>query len=326
MTLTVFVSSTFVDLQPHRKAIWDMLRAFDVTVRGMEQFGARTETPLQTCLAEVDQSDIYVGVIAFRQGSIEPTSGKSYTQLEYERAIHLSKEVFIYLIDEENARVQVKYMDRGEAQEKLDSFKSILRERHTIDSFRDEADLVAKVKRDMERLVGPKAPSESQLDELTASRQRLETFLLLPKSVAGTEVRLVVRATGDPYPASRAICEAFSLEFGGTIGLPVALVQPDGVDSGELPDLYIDAKHAVDLLPLAKDDLLDGYVKLHFSSKEIVGVQARYRPRTAYPNSALMRSAIAGVLGAPVHYEADSRLAFELSKSLKLTRAKDSAV
>jgi len=326
MIRTVFVSSTFVDLQPHRKAIWEMLRTFDVTVRGMEQFGARTETPLQTCIAEVDQSDIYVGVIAFRQGSIEPTSGKSYTQLEYERAIQLSKEVFIYLIDEENAQVQVKFIDRGEAQEKLESFKSILRERHTIDSFRDEADLVAKVKRDIERLVAQKAPSDLPHDELTASRQRLNTFLLLPRSVAGTEVRLVVRATGNPYPASRAICEAFNLEFGGTIGLPIVLVQPDEVDSGELPDLYIGEKLAIELLPLAKDDLLDGYVKLHFSSREILEVRARYRGRTAYPNSVLMQSAMTGVLGAPVHYEADSRLAFELSKSPKLTRAKDTAI
>ncbi|MFM7848876.1 MAG: DUF4062 domain-containing protein [Rubrivivax sp.] len=66
MARTVFVSSTFVDLQTHRKSIWDMLSSFDVNVRGMEQFGARTETPLQTCLVEVDQSDIYVGVIGFR--------------------------------------------------------------------------------------------------------------------------------------------------------------------------------------------------------------------------------------------------------------------
>ena len=96
------------------------------------------------CLLEVDQSDIYVGIIAFRLGSIEPTSGKSYTQLEYERAVALSKEVFIYLVDEENARIAIKYIDRGDAREKLDSFKSILRERHTVDSYTDESDLVAK--------------------------------------------------------------------------------------------------------------------------------------------------------------------------------------
>lgn len=100
MQHTIFVSSTFVDLQSHRKAVWDTLAEFDVAVRGMEQFGARTETPLQTCLFEVDQADIYVGIIAFRLGSIESQSGKSYTQLEYERALTRSKEILIYLVDE----------------------------------------------------------------------------------------------------------------------------------------------------------------------------------------------------------------------------------
>ncbi len=95
MRRTVFVSSTFQDLQVHRKAVWEVLETFDVVVRGMEQFGARGGTPLQTCLVEVEQADIYVGIIAFRHGSIEPTSGKSYTQLEYERALELSKEVLI---------------------------------------------------------------------------------------------------------------------------------------------------------------------------------------------------------------------------------------
>src|SRR5690606_3484564 len=141
--------------------------------------------------------------------------------------------IFIYLIDEDNARVQVKFMDRGDAQEKLELFKSILRERQTVDSFRDEADLAAKLKRDLERRVELKGPVNSQPDEITASRQRLRTFMLLPKTVAGTEVRMVVRVTGNPYPASRAVCDAFNLEFGGTIGLPVVLMEPDGIDPGE---------------------------------------------------------------------------------------------
>ena len=72
---TVFISSTYKDLSQHRRAIWEVLTKFDVNVRGMEQFGARTTGPLETCLAEVGQSDVYVGIIAFRLGSIEPQSG-----------------------------------------------------------------------------------------------------------------------------------------------------------------------------------------------------------------------------------------------------------
>lgn len=154
MRRTVFVSSTFQDLQTHRKAVWDTLGKFDAAVRGMEQFGARTGTPLETCLLEVEQSDIYVGIVAFRLGSIEPTSGKSYTQLEYERAAERSKEILIYLVDEENARVPVKFIDNGEAREKLESFKRTLRDRHTVDTFVDEGDLAKKIERDLRDSLG----------------------------------------------------------------------------------------------------------------------------------------------------------------------------
>ena len=60
---TVFVSSTFEDLKSHRRAVWSALEQFEVNVRGMEAFGARPDAPIDTCLAEVEQSDIYVGII-----------------------------------------------------------------------------------------------------------------------------------------------------------------------------------------------------------------------------------------------------------------------
>ena len=91
MKKTVFISSTFEDLADHRRAVWQLLEDFNASVRGMEQFGARPDAPLQTCLAEVEQSDVYVGIIAFRAGSIDTETGKSFTQLEYEHALQSRK-------------------------------------------------------------------------------------------------------------------------------------------------------------------------------------------------------------------------------------------
>src|SRR5437762_9067528 len=61
MPLTnIFISSTFEDLKEHRRSVWEMLRKRpDIKVHGMEEFGARAETPLETCLAEVEQADVY---------------------------------------------------------------------------------------------------------------------------------------------------------------------------------------------------------------------------------------------------------------------------
>jgi hypothetical protein len=107
MKKTVFISSTYEDLSEERRLVWSLLEKFEVNVRGMEEFGARTTSPLDTCLAEVDISDIYIGVIAFRIGSVEKNSGKSFTQLEYERAYEGNKDILIYLVDEDNAKVLV---------------------------------------------------------------------------------------------------------------------------------------------------------------------------------------------------------------------------
>ena len=71
--------------------------SYAVVIRGMERFGARKETPLQTCLAEVEQCDIFIGIIACKAGSIDKLTGKSFVQREYEKAFELDKEILIYL-------------------------------------------------------------------------------------------------------------------------------------------------------------------------------------------------------------------------------------
>ena len=135
MRKTVFVSSTFRDLAEHRRAVWDLLGTFDVNVRGMEAFGARSEAPLETCLAEVEQSDVYIGLVGFRLGSIDDSSGKSFTQREYERARELNLQILIYLRDEDGT-LRLSDIDLDTApREKLASFKRTLRENHTVDTF-----------------------------------------------------------------------------------------------------------------------------------------------------------------------------------------------
>lgn len=326
MTSTIFVSSTFLDLQSHRRAIWEALQKFDVTVRGMEQFGARTETPLQTCIAEVDQSDIYIGIIAFRLGSIEPTSGKSYTQLEYERALNLSKEICIYLIDEQNARVLRRFIDAGETLEKLDSFKSILRERHTVDTFVDEADLVLKLERDLSRHVQTRTVPAVSENEDDLAIARLRQFAILPKAVSGSEVRVRLKLKGALYPVSKGVCSAFNLEFGATAGAHVELIAPTNPWILDPPDLLIPAKLLVDKLPLERGDTLDCYLKLHFSPSSVSEARARFRDRVEYPDSKIdVGSALTGLLGRPVVSQADSQLAFEASQIVEVTRVGSAA-
>jgi hypothetical protein len=283
MNKTVFISSTYDDLKQYRRTIWDLLEKFQVNVRGMEQFGARKESPLATCLTEVEQSDIYLGVIAFRLGSIDSQSGKSFTQVEYERAYELEKEVRIYLVDEESALFAIKYIDRDEKREKLEAFKRLLRERHTIESFTSVDDLKEKLNRDLRPLLTQRGlENESATDEYVVSKQLIDRFLLTPKEYSGREVRVSIQFNGKPYPASKKLCSAFNLEFGETIGRKIEIVKPEGYKSSGLDELYSSSKLADTILNHPDRSPFDLYAKLQFADKEVATVTARYKSQTYY--------------------------------------------
>jgi len=153
MRKSIFISSTFQDLQPHRNQIWSVLQNFDINVIGMENFGARKSKPLDTCLAEIAECQIYIGIISMCYGSIDEETGKSYTQIEYDRAKELGLEILIYLIDERNGELKTGYIDFGDKYLRLNSFKNILKKNHTVDFFINEIDLGQKIYRDLEKLI-----------------------------------------------------------------------------------------------------------------------------------------------------------------------------
>lgn len=221
---TVFISSTFLDLKDERKKVWDSLEKFDVVVKGMEQFGARKTTPLATCISEVEQSDIYVGIIGMRYGSEEPNSGKSYSQLEYEKAVEQNKEILIYLIDEENSNVTPNLIQYDKIQ-KLNNFKAILKDKHTIDTFSNPQDLTTKLQRKFKELLTPKVTAVIE-DEYDNTKKVMDLFLLVPAAYSGREIKLKVKFNGQPQPVSKAICLNFNFEFGKTVVCKIEVVHP----------------------------------------------------------------------------------------------------
>jgi hypothetical protein len=285
MKKTVFISSTYQDLVDHRRAVWKMLKGFNVIIRGMEEFGARTQTPLETCRAEVEQSDVYVGIVAFRAGTIEASSSKSFTQLEYEHALQLKKEILIYLADEENTRLLYKDIDvEVLPREKLEAFKGVLRERHTLATFSSPDDLAEKLKRDLSRYFeSSSADGEQQKDEFDTSLNIVRNFLLMPKSVAGREARFQVIFLADPYPASRSLCQAFNLDYGLTIGAHIRVEQPR-LDKQIIPfkEIYATGLNAKKLLKLLRAEKpVDLYATVEFSEKDVekaMGVFFGYFP------------------------------------------------
>lgn len=221
---TVFISSTFLDLKDERKKVWDSLEKFDVIVKGMEQFGARKTSPLATCLSEVEQSDIYVGIIGMRYGSEEAITGKSFSQLEYEKAVEQNLEILIYLIDEESSNVTPNLIQYDKIQ-KLNNFKTILKDKHTVDTFSNPEDLVTKLQRKFKEILTPKVTAEIE-DDYENTKKVMDLFFLVPAAYSGREIKLKVKFTGQPQPVSKAICKNYNFEFGKTIFSKIEVIYP----------------------------------------------------------------------------------------------------
>jgi hypothetical protein len=171
MTPLIFVSSTFVDLEAHRRLVREAIIRLEFTFKAMEFFGALPDTPKEECLRLVRASNIFIGIIGMRYGLIDRADGKSMTQLEYEEAQAVGLPTLMYLIDEEHHPVLPKHVDTGAGAEKLVAFKALLKNAHVVNAFTSPEDLAAKVTQDVVRLVGAmaKAPGAQVMPQLAAN-------------------------------------------------------------------------------------------------------------------------------------------------------------
>lgn len=109
--LQVFVSSTFTDLIEERQAAVSAILKSGHMPAGMELFTAGDKSQWDTITKWIDESDVYLLILGGRYGSIEPESGLSYTELEYDYAISKGKPHFA-IVSKESA-IEAKVKNRG---------------------------------------------------------------------------------------------------------------------------------------------------------------------------------------------------------------------
>jgi hypothetical protein len=97
--LQIFISSTYIDLREERQKVVQAILDAGHIPAGMELFSAGDESQMNTIKQWIDDSDIYLLLLGKRYGSIDPISGKSYTQLEYEYAVEKKKPLFSLVIN-----------------------------------------------------------------------------------------------------------------------------------------------------------------------------------------------------------------------------------
>lgn len=149
---TIYISSTFQDLQAHRAAVHKQLQKLkDVRVIAMEDYVAKDERPKTVCLGDVAQCDIYIGLFAWRYGFVpkeENPDARSITELEYREARARGRECLIFLLDPDHPWKQGLTDsftgDNGKG-DRIKQLRAELELAHTIARFTSPEDLAALV-------------------------------------------------------------------------------------------------------------------------------------------------------------------------------------
>jgi hypothetical protein len=146
--LQIFLSSTYEDLIDHRLAAMEAILAAGHIPAAMEQFAPGDETAWEKIRAWIDESDAFILILGGRYGSIEPVSGTSYVQLEYEYALKTKKPFFAIVVSKAHHEQRVKEVgltiDERENQQKYKEFRNLV-EKRLCGFWNDKKDIKAAV-------------------------------------------------------------------------------------------------------------------------------------------------------------------------------------
>ena len=140
----VYVSATFLDLQACRAEVRKALQRLRLDDVSMESYVAEDARPLDKCLADVAECDLYLGIFAWRYGYVPPGQDESITESEYREAVARGKPCLIFLLGQD-AAWPVSMVDRDANRERIDKLRLELSQQHTCDIFVDASDLAIKV-------------------------------------------------------------------------------------------------------------------------------------------------------------------------------------
>ncbi len=160
--VSVFVSSTYEDLKPHREEVIWRLVGMSLIVKGMEFFGSSPNKSLDTCLEQLAECNLLILIVGARYGSIEKESKKSFTELEYEFALKHNIPVLAYLADMDSSTVGIPLSSADSKHAaKLEAFKKRLADDLHYYSFTSIDDLGKQIEHDVPSLLDKLANSRT---------------------------------------------------------------------------------------------------------------------------------------------------------------------
>lgn len=148
--MKVYLSGTYNDLVEQRKAAYQQLRMMRHDVIGMEDYVASDQRPTEKCLADVAESDVYLGIFAWRYGFV-PTRGnpkkRSITELEYRKAKALNKPCLIFLSQDDAPwpmKMTDSYTGEAGAGTRIKRLRAELADQHVVSYFATPEQLASR--------------------------------------------------------------------------------------------------------------------------------------------------------------------------------------
>ena len=191
----VFVSSTYEDLREERQEIMQALLELGCIPSGMELFPAADEDKWTLIKRMIDDCDYFIVVVGGRYGSISPSTGKSYTQMEYEYAIERGKPVIGFLHGEPSNIPFGKSEQTPDGRQKLEAFRELVGKK-SVKFWTGAKELGSVISRSMIQLIknapavgwvrADAVPDLKTTQELVRALKKIE---LLEAKIRGLEAR-----------------------------------------------------------------------------------------------------------------------------------------
>jgi Domain of unknown function (DUF4062) len=148
---TIYLSSTFSDLEEHRRAVSESLREQGHVVRAMEDDTADPLPPLDKCRKDVAACELYVGIFAWRYGDVPPDGNpekKSITEHEYREAAELGMPCLVFVLRPDAPWPPTKmdaHTGEGDRGRQIRMLRDELLGTHTAGLFSTPEELVGEV-------------------------------------------------------------------------------------------------------------------------------------------------------------------------------------
>ena len=174
---TIYVSSTFADLREHRQELSRAIRRLGHVDVAMEYYVAESGRPLDRCVRDAGNCDLYVGVFARRYGYCPPGEERSITELEFRSARAANIDCLCFLLADD-ARWPEEHVEKAPGAEKLAHLLSELREQYLAGFFSTPHELAAVASAAIVRNLDlDRAPFDAQREHRLMKTWRAATTL-----------------------------------------------------------------------------------------------------------------------------------------------------